>query len=360
MSDAFGNLIDMALAPAEDPLARDLVAGRAGPCFLIGRNTDAMRLCEPLAARGLIDDGAQPGASWNGLPVLNSQSLPEGAVVVNAATSIRPVDVVRRFSMMPGVRLTGLHAVIAAANGALEWPDFVTAQRADWRVFRDEWSALHESLADEASRKTLCDVLRFRLSADPAWMADYEVRIEEQYFEPFLDLHGETFVDAGGFDGDTTEVFCSHDPAYKSVHLFEPSVHNMSRARDKLAGRRDINFHPLGLSDVGGKLGFDAEAGSASAVSTSGAGTIQVVTLDEAVADSVSFIKMDLEGWETRALVGAEAHIARSRPKMALAVYHRASDFRDIARFARGLHPDYRIFLRHYTQGWSETVMFFV
>jgi hypothetical protein len=45
---------------------------------------------------------------------------------------------------------------------------------------------------------------------------------------------------------------------------------------------------------------------------------------------------------------------------LAIAVYHRAADFRTVWRYARSLHPDYRVYLRHYTQGWSETVMFFV
>ena len=88
--------------------------------------------------------------------------------------------------------------------------------------------------------------------------------------------------------------------------------------------------------------------------------TIRVEPLDARLPGPVTLIKMDLEGWETRALAGARRLIRDNRPKLALAVYHRASDFRNIARFALEIHPDYRVYLRHYTQGWSETVMFFV
>jgi FkbM family methyltransferase len=270
------------------------------------------------------------------------------------------VDVVRRFSQLAGVRLLGLPDLMAASGGAEATPDFVSEQRADWAAHTGTWAALYGRMADADSRQTLLDVLRFRLTADPAYMAAYEVRVEAQYFEPFLDLREEIFVDAGGFDGDTTEAFCEWDPAYRAVHLFEPSPANLARARTRLAGRRDIHFHGIGLSDSEGELAFDPDAGSASAVGAGGGLTIRVEPLDARLPGPVTLIKMDLEGWETRALAGARRLIGDFHPKLALAVYHRASDFRDIARFALEIHPDYRVYLRHYTQGWSETVMFFV
>jgi FkbM family methyltransferase len=361
VSADFIRSIEDALAPrSPDPLASALLAGEAGPCFLIGRNEDAARLAGPLRAAGLVDDGAPAGSTWNGLPVIASTDLPDGAVLVNAATSIRPVDVVRRFSRLPAVRLVGLADLMSVMDGTVAMPDFVREQRADWAAHTGAWASLYGRMVDADSRQTLLDVLRFRLTADPAYMAAYEVRVEAQYFEPFLDLREEIFVDAGGFDGDTTEVFCGWDPAYRAVHLFEPSPANLARARTRLAGRRDIHFHGIGLSDAEGELAFDPDAGSASAVGVGGGLTIRVEPLDARLPGPVTLIKMDLEGWETRALAGARRLIRDNRPKLALAVYHRASDFRDIARFALEIHPDYRVYLRHYTQGWSETVMFFV
>jgi len=48
-------------------------------------------------------------------------------------------------------------------------------------------------------------------------MMNYSVRLNEQYFEDFLKIDQEIFVDAGGFDGDTTELFCTKYPKYKKV-----------------------------------------------------------------------------------------------------------------------------------------------
>jgi len=52
-----------------------------------------------------------------------------------------------------------------------------------------------------------------------------------------------------------------------------------------------------------------------------------VTTLDAAIGQPVSFIKMDLEGWELNALEGSRAHILEDRPKLAISVYHAGTNF---------------------------------
>jgi FkbM family methyltransferase len=304
-------------SPGDLSLARELLSGAGDrPRYLVGRNDEALSLIGRFRIDGLVDDFAEPGSAWNGLPAIAAARLPADAVVVNCSTSISPVAVAQR------LRDAGVHAVVP---------------------FYD-----------------LVDLVCYRLTADARFMDRYAVRVQDQYFEPFLELGSEVFVDAGGFDGDTTQEFCRRVPDYRQVHLFEPSHHNMQAARKRLEGLRDISFHTEALSDQVGVMRFNAEAGSASAAADDAGEEVQVTTLDLAVAEPVSFIKMDLEGWELKALAGCERHIRDDRPKLAIAVYHQAADFRTIARYACSIRPDYRLYLRHYTQGWSETVMFFV
>ena len=347
-------------SPAADlRLARALLAGgQSRPCFVVGRNEQASDLIGRIRLDGLLDDFAALGSVWRGLPVRTAAQLPPDAIVVNCSTSISPVAVEQRIRTAGVTDVVSIHELIGAAAGAIAQPQFVEDQRQDWRSFEVEWAEVFASLADEPSRQTLLDVLRYRLTANTRFMRDYTLRMTEQYFEPFLDLGSEVFVDAGGFDGDTTEEFCRRYPDYRRVHLFEPSARNMGAAKVRLEGQRDIVFHPQALSDAPGTMTFNADAGSASAVTSGPGETVGVTTLDLAVAEPVGLIKMDLEGWETRALAGCERHIRDDRPKLAIAVYHRAADFRDVWRYARSIHPDYRVYLRHYTQGWSETVMF--
>ena len=69
---------------------------------------------------------------------------------------------------------------------------------------------------------------------------------------------------------------------------------------------------------------------------------------------------MDIEGAELAALGGAQKTILRDKPRLAISVYHRPSDIWTIPRKLLSIHPDYKIYLRHYTESVYETVMFFI
>jgi FkbM family methyltransferase len=247
------------------------------------------------------------------------------------------------------------------ADSAVPVPSFVAEFRDDYGRNLTRWRELEASLADAESKSVLDALTRFRLSADYRYMASFSVRFDEQYFDPIIALSGsEVFVDCGGYDGDTVLEFLRRVESYERIYMFEPSPVNFGRARVRLDAIRDVELVPLGVSDSQSTLSFDAGAGSASAVSESGSTTISVVSIDDYVARPVTYIKMDLEGWELRALMGAKRHIVEDHPKLAVAVYHAAPDFWKVRETVLGLRGDYEIYLRHYSEGWSETIMYFI
>lgn len=328
--------------------------------YAIGKNTETAQLNALVPLHGVIDDFAVEAPSWQGIPIVKTTDIPKDALVANCSTSISPVAVQGHLAKHGLSNVIGLHQLIATSAGKLAWPWFVTTMRKELDEHADAWKRIHDTFADDESRRTLLDVVRFRLSCDPSYMQDYTVRVQEQYFEDFMQFSGETFVDAGGFDGDTSEGFATRYPDYRKILLFEPSPKNMAAAKQRLSKYRDIEYRQVGLSDASGTLGFNQDAGSASSVARSAQTTIQVDTLDAAVEERVSFIKMDLEGWEMKALQGSTQHLTQHRPKLAIAVYHDSPDFRLVHKFVGEFGHDYRCYLRHYTQGWSETVMYFV
>lgn len=330
------------------------------PRYVIGKNHDTEQLNALVQLQGVIDDFAAGMTSWHGIPLVPTSAVPKDAIIANCSTSISPVAVLKHLSTQGLQQVVGLHELVPAAAGRLVWPWFATSMRKELDENADAWNQIHDSLVDDTSRRTFLDVIRFRLTCDPAYMSEYTVRVQDQYFEGFMQFNDEVFVDAGGFDGDTSEGFAKRYPDYRKIILFEPSKKNMEAARRRLSGYRDIDFRPFGLSDKAGTLGFNEGAGSASAVAASATTSIQVETLDATVPDPVTFIKMDLEGWELKALRGSEHHIASERPKLAIAVYHDSPDFRLVHQFVAKFDHNYRCHLRHYTQGWSETIMYFV
>lgn len=330
------------------------------PRFLIGRNEEAGACAAAFRIDGLIDDFASANSTWNDLPVIGSAALPPGAIVANCSSSVAPVSAHARVEGQDGVRVIA-YADLVCENGNLPLPRFVASTREDVNLNRIKWLDLEGRLDDDSSRKILEKLLSYRLTGDYAHMSGFSVRFDEQYFDPVVETGtSEVFVDCGGYDGDTVLEFCRRTPRYSRVYMFEPSPVNLAQAERRLRGLRDIVIVPNAVSDTPGRLAFDPDGGSASRVAHSGSLEVDVVTIDDTIAERVTFIKMDLEGWEKHALVGAKGHVLRDHPKLAVAVYHRPDDFWRIPEYVLGLRSDYDLHLRHYSEGWSETVMYFI
>lgn len=72
---------------------------------------------------------------------------------------------------------------------------------------------------------------------------------------------------------------------------------------------------------------------------------VNLVTIDDLMEDlrfsRVDFIKMDIEGAEKQALMGAARTLAKFRPRLAISCEHYVTDAKDIPRVVSRLGPDY-------------------
>jgi FkbM family methyltransferase len=216
-------------------------------------------------------------------------------------------------------------------------------------------------LADDESRNTYERIIRFRLSGNLEYMKVFTDRQQYQYFENFLDLDNdnEVFVDVGGYDGFTSEEFIKRCPGYRAVYIFEPDFKNIIVARNRLKKYANVHLMQIGLSSHKETLRF-SPGGSVSAIDEDGDIEIQVDALDKLVDDAVTFIKMDIEGAESKAIEGARNTILKKHPGLAICVYHKDEDLWKIPKQVLSIRDDYKVYLRHYTEGVTETVMFFV
>lgn len=78
--------------------------------------------------------------------------------------------------------------------------------------------------------------------------------------------------------------------------------------------------------------------------------TVPVTTLDTFVAEKglarVDFLKVDVEGYELEVLRGGAEMIAKHRPKIAIAAYHRVAHAQEIRRLLSDIDGGYRFALR--------------
>ncbi len=223
---------------------------------------------------------------------------------------------------------------------------------------------------------------------------------ERQYFEQstLSPCPDEVFIDGGCFDGSTTRRFirwCSGN--YKKIYAFEPDKKNYERCL-KMCEREqisDIQILHKGLWDHEARLTFQetggqgskieerdisgtmegdrasdvpdgagGDVGSSESIGVSAAEETNVIwtaAIDDIVGeDKVTFIKLDVEGAELRALQGAELSIRRHRPRLAISIYHKPEDVIEIPAYILSLHEDYRLYIRHYQMSACETILYAV
>ena len=193
---------------------------------------------------------------------------------------------------------------------------------------------------------------------------------QSQYFDYFQPGDNEVFVDCGCFDGATCFNFAGWcgSKGFDHIYSFEADPKNYEKSKELLAPLGKCELFPYGTSDCSKKVYFSSDAFETSSIISreeaekrnfEGVTEIETVALDSILAGKrVTFIKMDIEGAEYEALMGAKNLIMENRPRMAISVYHKFEDFVTLADLVLQMHPDYHISYRHYGFDDLETVMY--
>lgn len=227
-------------------------------------------------------------------------------------------------------------------------PDFL-------REHNNEFRRAYELMADEKSKETYLDVLRYKLSGKVKYLfrCEYE---KERLYEDILRLgYDETILDLGAYDGDTIREFLSVTKGrYKKVIAFEPDAKNFRKLQRKCESLEQIDFYNAGAWDREETLYFNKKAARGSRAEKDGI-PVEFRSVDNTVRDKVTFIKMDIEGAELRALHGAEKTIRENLPKLYVCAYHRDEDMYTLPLFISELSPSYKIYYRHhpYVPAWE-------
>lgn len=186
---------------------------------------------------------------------------------------------------------------------------------------------------------------------------------KKQYFDlPYLSkCEKEVFVDGGCFDGETSVQFAKWSKGeYEKIYAFEPDTQNVSKVNNKFNENQIEKYEIVtkGLWSSEKILHFSANSNGTSQIADLGETEITVGKLDEMINDKVTFIKFDLEGAELDALRGAERIIRENTPKLAISIYHKPEDVWELPKLILDFNPDYKLYVRHYSLGESETVLY--
>jgi FkbM family methyltransferase len=218
----------------------------------------------------------------------------------------------------------------------------------------------HEAFADPASRQEFYGQLRWRI------LGDFDAVRQAHSYTPYIDTglfrhrDNEVFVDCGAFTGDTIQSFLGErSNVFGHIVGFEPDPANYRKLQETTGGlpplvRSKIDIYSYAVSKEKQTLRFDAEGLASSRVCDQGQLEVQAIRLDHFLKRPPTLLKMDIEGAEYDALLGAQDSIRRFGPVLGICIYHLPEDLWRIPLLMRSLRPDYRLFLRsHDDQGWD-------
>ena len=144
---------------------------------------------------------------------------------------------------------------------------------------------------------------------------------------------GDVVWDVGAHHGFVTLCAARRVGPAGAVHAFEPSARNRALLRRHVRWNRlgNVTVHPFALSDYDGEASFGGSGTSKTYAFGRGSETVPVRTAATLVTQGIcpppTFMKLDVEGAEADALVGALGVLPRSA-RLLIAVHGREADQR--------------------------------
>jgi len=331
------------------------LGGCGKPIFIYGMGNGAEKLKRELDDAGIplsgifASDEFVRGHSFLGHKVIKYSELPKEAVILLAFGSFLP-EMLERFDKMSSEH--EFYAPDLPLFGEERFDEKVLSLR------KSEIEKAYYALCDEQSRLVFKNTVLHKISGKIHYLRQMESDKSEIYTD-LLKINGsEDYLDLGAYDGDTVrELLEFTGGSFNNVTAVEPDPKNFKKLVNKTPQAVCIN---KGVYSFCGELSFSTEASRNSSVSESGKRKIEVDTIDNIVGDGhVSYIKMDVEGSEKNALLGAKKTISRCRPRVLVSAYHRMWDFFELVNLMNEMLPDYRLYMRHqpYIPNWETNII---
>lgn len=225
----------------------------------------------------------------------------------------------------------------------------------------ERWlTEVYERLEDELSKKTMIAYINCRISGNLLYFQGLMSR--ELYFNTDILTYSkdEVYVDCGAYTGDTIIKFSQFTGGcYDKIIAFEPNERNFVQLSEVTREIRKVELIKKGIWNREEVLKFDSDKGSMSGIDNDGKVSIEVGRLDDYIhTQRVTFIKMNIEGAELNALIGAEETIKQNSPKLAISVYHKPEDLVLIPKLILDYNKKYKFALRTHSMGSGLTVLY--
>ncbi len=217
--------------------------------------------------------------------------------------------------------------------------------------------------ADEQSRDTFAARIKALITGNAAFMP---IAPFEEYFHPLVQpMPGDWMIDGGVSDMVLSQKkFLAATGPEGHIFGFEPIPYMAQKAQKTLKSFPGYHLQTLGLADKPGEAYFQDLRDSSHMVNNGENGSIRcdLTSIDAFVKEwhlkPVDCIKLDVEGAELKALMGAEATIKKTHPRLIICLYHKPQDMFEIPEYIKKIAPGYNLYLAHSSCQFTDTILY--
>jgi FkbM family methyltransferase len=356
----------------------DLLRARQNRCVIFGAGTlgrKALSLFREIGVEPLAICDSNPNL-WGTTIAETIVLSPSEAAAQFGTNAVFFVTIWNDFHWFRATRakLTALGCTLVSSYAPIFWRfgdrfmHLLLLNEPAHRLYQDLDRVLEaESLWTEAESLSIYrSNILWRALGDPShlpWPAP-----QNTYFPPdlFRLTSKESIVDIGAFDGDTIRLILNLAGSdFERIHAIEADSVSAGKLDAYISSLPETTAKKIrqlncAVSAERCVLRFSASGNATSKIEDDGV-DVQCFPLDELFQEEpVTFIKMDIEGAEYDALLGAAKTIEQNLPVLAICVYHTQNDIWRIPLLIRSRYPTYQLYLRTYDGDGFQTVLYAV
>ncbi len=228
----------------------------------------------------------------------------------------------------------------------------------------NEFESVYSLLSDEKSKSNYVNLVLGKMTGCIDYLLKAETDVSEAYkyiIKPTSDSH---YVDIGAYNGDTIREYLTFSGGYRKITAFEPDAKNYQKLCSYAidSGIPIDTLYNIAAWNKKETLTFYSRSGRSSSGTTSHKNVkcveIHADAVDNYIDSKVDFINIDAEGSDSNVIDGLSCTVAKYKPCISCALYHRNEDMFAIPLKLHRMYGNCSMYIRHfrYLPAWDTNV----